>query len=106
MIADFTLTEKAKHDLKEIGRFTQKRWGRVQRNKYLTVVDGSFHLLAQNPSMGMDCSEIKPGYQKYPTGSHIIYYRTKPNSRIEIIRVLHKSMDVENQLSETNEGKH
>ncbi|SHJ75776.1 ParE toxin of type II toxin-antitoxin system, parDE [Malonomonas rubra DSM 5091] len=41
----FTLTEKAKADLKDIARFTQQRWGREQRNKYLELLDVSFHKL-------------------------------------------------------------
>ncbi|NOY13318.1 MAG: type II toxin-antitoxin system RelE/ParE family toxin [Deltaproteobacteria bacterium] len=105
-MADFTLTGKAKNDLKEIARFTQKRWGRDQRNKYLKILDGSFHQLALNPSIGRDCSELKFGYHKFPTGSHVIYYRSKSDSLIEIVRVLHASMDVEIQLSVPNEGTH
>jgi toxin ParE1/3/4 len=98
-MANFTLTEKAKSDLKDIARFTQKRWGRDQRNKYLTLLDRSFHQLAENPSIGRDCNEIKLGYKKFPTGSHVIYYRSLSVSHIEIVRVLHESMDVEVQFS-------
>ena len=38
----FTLTKGAVADLIEIGRYTQKRWGPEQRNRYLTMLDGSF----------------------------------------------------------------
>jgi len=38
----FTLTNMAKADLKEIGRFTQTRWGRDQRDLYLKMLDVSF----------------------------------------------------------------
>ena len=97
-MANFTLTTKAKVDLKDIARFTQKRWGREQRNKYLELLDASFHKIARNPSMGRDCGEIKAGYHKFPTGSHVIYYRRASGATIEVIRVLHESMDVETQL--------
>lgn len=97
-MANFTLTQKAIADLKDIARFTQKRWGREQRNKYLELLDASFHKVARNPSMGRDCGEIKAGYLKFPTGSHVIYYRRSSGPAIEIIRVLHESMDVETQL--------
>ena len=49
--------------------------------------------------MGKSCEEIKPGYYKFPTGSHVVYYRGKTEKQIEIVRVLHESMDVELQLS-------
>jgi len=50
----FTLTKKAKDDLKEIARYTQAQWGRDQRNKYLAMLDGCFHQLAANPFKGKD----------------------------------------------------
>jgi len=100
----FTLTGKAKADLKDIARFTQKRWGRDQRNKYLELLDSSFHKLAGNPLIGRDCSDVKAGYRKFPTGSHVIYFRSCSATEIEIVRVLHESMDVEIQLSGKDEA--
>lgn len=94
----FSLTEKAKDDLKQIARFTQKRWGKEQRNTYLKSLDDCFHQLSDNPATGRPCDEIKPGYYKFPTGSHVVYYRAQTEDRIEIVRVLHESMDVELQL--------
>lgn len=102
----FTLKEKAKSDLKDIARFTQKRWGREQRNKYLALLDNSFYRLAENPAIGKDCSEIKEGYLKFPTGSHVIYYRHPDNASLEIVRILHESIDVELQFSANNIERH
>jgi len=100
-MATFTLTKSAKNDLKNIARFTQKRWGIEQRNKYLRILDNSFQQIANNPATGMVCSEIKVGYYKFPIESHMIFYRKKSDREIQIVRVLHKSMDVEIQFSET-----
>lgn len=98
-MSKFTLTDKAKDDLKKIARFTQKCWGKEQRNIYLKSLDNCFHQLGDNLAMGRDCDEIKPGYYKFPTGSHVVYYRSKTEKQIEIVRVLHESMDVELQIS-------
>ncbi len=98
-MAIFTVTEAAKNDLKNIARFTQKRWGLEQRNNYLKTLDDSFHQLARNPATGRACNEIKVGYYKFPTGSHMIFYRKKSDLKIQIVRVLHESMDVELQFS-------
>jgi len=73
-MANFTITEAAKSDLKNIARFTQKRWGPEQRNKYLKTLDNSFRQLASNPATGRACNEIKVGYYKFPIGSHMIFY--------------------------------
>ncbi len=96
---NFYLTEKAKSDLKNIARFTQKRWGKEQRNLYLKSMDECFQQLSINPAMGRACSEVKSGFHKFPTGSHVIYFRSKNEKQIEIVRILHESMDVELQLS-------
>ncbi|MBE9487334.1 MAG: type II toxin-antitoxin system RelE/ParE family toxin [Desulfuromonadales bacterium] len=98
-MANFTLTVKAKSDLKYIARYTQKRWGKEQRNKYLKILDDSLRQLAGNPSMGRECSEIRNGYHKFPTGSHVIFYRREAGRPIEIVRVLHENMDVEPRIS-------
>jgi len=102
----YTLKGKAKSDLKDIARFTQKRWGREQRNIYLALLDSSFQHLAENPEIGKDCGEIKEGYQKFPTGSHVVYYRCPENAPLEIVRILHESMDVELQFSANNTERH
>lgn len=71
----FYLTNAANSDLKEIGSYTKKEWGKAQMNQYLTMLDGYFHDLAARPSIGRDCSEIREGYRKYSVGSHLIFYR-------------------------------
>lgn len=96
----FTLTNMAKADLKEIAKFTQKRWGREQRDLYLKMLDVSFQQLAGNPLKGKDCSDIRIGYRKLNTGSHVIFYRQTLADSIEIVRVLHGHMDIETRLSE------
>ncbi|HAS6074035.1 type II toxin-antitoxin system RelE/ParE family toxin, partial [Vibrio vulnificus] len=46
------------------------------------------------PDIGKACDEIRDGYRKFPQGSHVIFYRQIGSQNIEIIRILHKSMDV------------
>ena len=95
----FTLTNMAKADLKDIGRYTLNKWGREQGTHYLSILDACFRQLAENPLNGKDCSEIRSGYRKFNVGSHIIFYRQIVSDSIEIVRVLHGHMDVENYLS-------
>lgn len=90
----FQLTAKAKSDLKDIALFTSRRWGREQRNGYLKQFDDTFRLLANNPATGKACDEIRAGYRKFPQGSHVIFYKQIDSQQILIIRILHKSMDV------------
>lgn len=94
----FVLTNQAKADLRAIALFTEQSWGREQRNLYVKQFDDAFHLLATSPLAGKDCSYLRAGYRKFPQGSHIIFYKTGTASVIEIIRILHKSMDVDAKL--------
>jgi len=94
----FALTVEAKEDLRKIAKYTEKRWGRDQRNFYTKQFDDGFHFLAETPSVGKKCDYIKVGYRKFPQGSHIIFYREGTKSKIKIIRILHKNMDVESKF--------
>ena len=97
----FQLTKAAKNDLKGIAIYTEKQWGKTQRNIYLKQFDDVFHLLADNPGLGFDCEYIKEGYKKFPQGSHIIYYLEGTTSTVLIVRVLHKRMDELTNLEST-----
>jgi toxin ParE1/3/4 len=94
----FTLTWLAKADLRAIAIYTEEQWGIEQRNLYIKQLDDTFHLLAASPTLGKTCDDILHGYRKFPQGSHLVFYRNGSSSVIEIIRILHKSMDVEPQL--------
>ena len=94
----FELTREAKEDLRKIARFTEKRWGRDQRFLYIKQFDDVFNLLAKTPSVGKKCDYIKNGYRKFPQSSHIIFYVEDTNGSIIVIRILHKSMDVESKF--------
>jgi len=95
----FELTKKAKSDLVGIAKYTEKKWGRIQRNLYIKQLNDSFHLLAENSLAGRECSYIRKGYRKFPQGSHIIFYTSAVKSKIRIIRILHKNMDIESKLA-------
>tara|TARA_R110002167_G_scaffold361394_1_gene579672 strand:+ start:1583 stop:1876 length:294 start_codon:yes stop_codon:yes gene_type:complete len=93
-MASFSLSGKAKLDLVKIAKYTQLTWGITQRNEYLKQLDSAFHQLAAEPKLAVSCDDIRAGYQKYVQGSHVIYFKQDKIHSIFIVRVLHKSMDV------------
>jgi len=95
----FKLTQKAKKDLIQIAIYTSDHWGKKQRNLYIKQFDDTFKLLANNTRLGKRCDYIKNGYREFPQGSHIIFYKKGSISKIEIIRILHKSMDITSHIS-------
>ncbi|MCF7984103.1 MAG: type II toxin-antitoxin system RelE/ParE family toxin [Thiohalocapsa sp.] len=90
----FSLTNAAKSDLRNIAKFTERRWGREQRQLYLKGMDDAFHRLADSPTLGVSCGHIASDLRKHPFQSHMIYYDTVSATHISIVRVLHKRMDV------------
>jgi len=97
-MSTFTLTKKAKADLKSIATYTQRKWGKGQRKIYARQFDESFHMLSETPAAGSKCDFIKPGYRKFPATSHLVFYRSVSQSEIQIVRILHKRMDAEEQF--------
>jgi len=97
----FELTNAAKADLRSIALFTQKKWGKEQRNIYIKQFDDAFHMLADTSLVGKACDHIKINYRKFPIGSHIIFYRNGANFSIEVVRILHKRMDIELNLQDS-----
>ena len=91
------LTPQAKADLDDIWNYTAKQWNTEQAEAYMRALDSTFHLLVLNPRLGRNIDDIRKGYFKFPTASHILIYRVN-KGQVEIVRILHKSSDVEGRL--------
>lgn len=96
----FFLTKEPKDDLMDIAHYTESTWGKGQRNQYLKELDNAFYYLAKMPVKGRNCDYIRLGYRKYGVDKHLIFYRQVDNNSIEIVRILHGRMDVEQRLTE------
>jgi len=86
------LSKEAREDLIGIGSYTQKKWGREQRLKYLEQLHSTFKKLAEGQLRGRQRNELVGSPLSYPEGSHIIFYQETKNG-IEVLRILHKRMD-------------
>jgi toxin ParE1/3/4 len=62
-MAGFFLSGKAKADVKDIGRYTQERWGVEQRNRYLGDLDACFQKIGANATLGNPAEAIRVGYR-------------------------------------------
>ena len=91
------LTPKARADLDAIWEYTVRQWGVDQAETYLASLGKTMQLLADNPGLGTRIDYVKSGYRKFPAASQMLIYRVISNT-IEIVRVLHKSMDVEGKF--------
>ncbi|WP_342106607.1 type II toxin-antitoxin system RelE/ParE family toxin [Methylobacterium sp. SI9] len=92
------LSAAARRVLSEIWSFTARHWDRNQADRYLRLLAGSFDGLAHGTVRERACEEIHAGYFELSVGAHRIFYRLDPSNEIQIVRILHRSMDVERHL--------
>lgn len=98
----YKISARALEDIENIWLYTFENWSLEQADRYINLVFDEIEYLASNPETGKDINHIRKGYRSSKVKSHIIFYRLTGNksSGIEIIRVLHQRMDIENRLSE------
>ena len=96
----YLVRPEAERDLKEIGRYTQRAWGREQARKYLRALHQVMQRLAANPHLGGPRDDVGEGYRSATVGHHLVFYRGVADD-IVVVRVLHESMDVQRHLDVT-----
>ena len=99
-MAKFDLTNKAVEDLSDIWNYTNENWSENQADKYYHLILESFKELAANPGIGKNYGSIVENLRGFKVGRHIVFYREKEGSKIEIIRILHERMDVKRRIIE------
>lgn len=90
---------KAESDLEEIWTYTYNTWGSAQAEHYIDEFALSFAFLAENPLICYERNEYVPAVRIYHHAHHLILYTTT-DSTLQIIRILHKNMDVDVVLEE------
>lgn len=98
-MAEVTIRPRAERDLEEIWRYTERRWSRAQALIYLGAIRSAFAALAANEALGRSADTVRPGYFRHRVQSHIIFFKRAAYG-VEIVRVLHQSMDIEARLGE------
>lgn len=93
----YILAPLAKKDMEQILRYTRREWGKSQAKKYTDEMKEQFEGIVRFPNKGKLCYDIAEECRKIQYKSHIIFYRKKGDD-IEIGRILHKSMDIDNIL--------
>ena len=73
-------------------------FGEAQAEAYLIHLEYVFTLIAENPRMARERSEIIPPVRVQPTGSHVVIYSTKPSSHVMIIAVPNAREDWQDNL--------
>ncbi len=97
-MAGFLVSKAAYNDIRSIAVYTQKTWGVARRRRYLSGLNDKFVTLADMPEMAPERCEFVPPVRIFPYEKHLIVY-VHENAGILILRVLHRNMDIDAQLS-------
>ncbi len=89
------LTNRARADLREIGRYTQERWGVGRRDAYLDDLTAAALSLVREPERGS--MHLDPDVRRLTVRSHVLYYRLTPDF-VRVLRILHGAMDPARRL--------
>ncbi|MDM7956395.1 type II toxin-antitoxin system RelE/ParE family toxin [Blastomonas sp.] len=87
---------QAEADIEAIWDCSAANWGLDQADRYTKDIRASCAALASGSKQGRPV-DVRPGYSKRQTGSHILYFRDT-EAAIIIVRVLHGAQDVERYL--------
>lgn len=97
----YRISTKAAEDIENIWLYTFENWSLEQADRYLDLIFDEIEYLASNPTAGKDFNHVRKNYRRSKVKSHIVFYRYFDNQTdIEVIRVLHERMDIENRLDD------
>lgn len=102
-MAQVHVSVAAASDLRSIGLYTEKTWGRAQRRKYLSGIDQKMKFLSENPKIAALRTDYTPSVRIHPHEYHLIVYQDVEDG-ILVVRVLHRNMDTRAHLSATGQG--
>lgn len=95
----YIISKQAIVDLEEIWFYTVEKWSIEQADRYHSLIFDEVNFICRNIDAGKPMNHIRKGYRVSKVKSHLIFYRVV-NDVVEIIRILHERMDIDNRLAE------
>ncbi|PZF74314.1 type II toxin-antitoxin system RelE/ParE family toxin [Taibaiella soli] len=98
---NYKISVKALDDIENIWLYTFENWSVEQADRYANLIFDEIEYLADYPNSGKDLGHIRKNYRCSKVKSHLIFYRyMEKQSSIEIVRILHERMQIENRLDD------
>ncbi|HBP4588207.1 type II toxin-antitoxin system RelE/ParE family toxin [Pseudomonas aeruginosa] len=113
-MAKYRISHDAQADIVDILRFTHNRFGDAARRRYQALIGAELEAVATDPQqigsisreeLGTDLRSIHlvycrsmPKVGKVIHPRHFVFYRVATDQVLEVVRVLHDSMDLDQHL--------
>jgi toxin ParE1/3/4 len=95
----YVISKKAISDLENIWLYTLEKSSLEQADRYYDLIIDEINFICKKIDSGKSMSHIRPGYRASKVKSHLIFFRVVGGA-VEIIRILHERMNIENRLEE------
>lgn len=95
----YIISKRAVSDLEEIWLYTVEKWSAKQADRYYNLIVDEINYICKNKDAGKSIDHVRKGYRASKVKFHLIFYKVSDNI-IEIIRILHEQMDIENRLND------
>lgn len=96
----YKYTNKAVYDLTQIWIYTLNKWSEEQADRYYQMLLENCKEVANNPELGKNYSGVTENLFGFKAGRHIIFYRRIDENEVEITRILHEQMEIENRIKD------
>ena len=91
-------TNSAVEDLTQIWNYTFDNWSEERADQYYLDIIYTCNILCQQPEIGRIYFDYDIIIRGLKFKQHIIFYRIQSLNEIEIVRILHSSMDIETSI--------
>ncbi|MEP7093179.1 MAG: type II toxin-antitoxin system RelE/ParE family toxin [Flavobacterium sp.] len=98
-MSEYIISEKALEDINNIWIYTAENWSVEQADRYYNLIIDEIEYIVRNLDMARDFGKIRKSYRYSKVKSHLIFFKKDKTDEIEVVRVLHERMDIENRLA-------
>lgn len=97
-MSKYILSKKALEDINTIWIYTAENWSQEQADRYYNLLLDEIEYIVNNFEMARDFGKVRKSYKYSKVKSHILFFKKHKNDAIEVVRVLHERMDIENRM--------
>ena len=100
MTTDYILTAAAEADLRQIIRYTRKRWGDAQVRSYIAKLEGGIARLAAGEGAFKDMTALYPALRMVRCEHHYIFCLPRDDAPSLVVAIFHERMDLMLRLAD------
>ena len=97
-MSEYIIKEKELDDINKIWIYTAENWSIEQADRYYDLIFDEIDYIVAHFEMARDFGNVRKNYRWSKVKSHLVFFKKTKSNEIEVIRVLHEKMDIENQL--------